>query len=197
MDGTKENPGIISRAMQDVFARLKRMWNPKKLPKFLPPADVEVKFGHVEIYNEKVYDLISAKDTDLPLRQDADGNIVIAGLSEVTLNDYADFEKYYGLSRRHRSTAATKMNAHSSRSHSVLRIQVMICFCLLHGLRGKSTGSKRPAFCVCRLQLLIQRRKQSPENYISSISLAVRIIEKPETIRTEWSNQATSTNLER
>ena len=40
-------------------------------------------FSHLEIYNEKVIDLMSSKPTDLPIRQDADGHIHVANLTEV------------------------------------------------------------------------------------------------------------------
>ena len=42
-----------------------------------------VEVSYLEIYNEKVYDLLEFKDSDLPIREDIQHNIFMPGLTEV------------------------------------------------------------------------------------------------------------------
>ena len=42
-----------------------------------------VHMSYLEIYNEKVFDLLQPKEMDLPIRETADHEIVIPGLAEV------------------------------------------------------------------------------------------------------------------
>jgi DNA uptake protein ComE-like DNA-binding protein len=60
----------------------------------------------------------------LPLRAEASGRTVVAGLSERSCEDLRDFEKLYIEANNNRVTAATKLNAHSSRSHAILRVKL-------------------------------------------------------------------------
>ncbi len=45
-----------------------------------------VTMSYLEIYNEKVYDLLHMQDTDLAIREDQQHNILIPGLTEVWLH---------------------------------------------------------------------------------------------------------------
>ena len=44
--------------------------------------------SYLEIYNEKVFDLLEMQDSDLPIREDQQRNIIIPGLSEVSYCAY-------------------------------------------------------------------------------------------------------------
>ncbi|UKZ66995.1 uncharacterized protein TrAtP1_008159 [Trichoderma atroviride] len=62
--------------------------------------------------------------TGLPLRAEANGKTVVVGLTERACEDLKDFEKLYIEANNHRVTAATKLNALSSRSHAILRVKL-------------------------------------------------------------------------
>jgi len=51
-----------------------------------PPAkrDIKISMSFIEIYNEKVYDLLIPKDHDLPIREDANRNIFVSNLAMVS-----------------------------------------------------------------------------------------------------------------
>ena len=53
------------------------------IPLFLLFHCLKVLVSYLEIYNEKVYDLLEPKEADLPIREDASKNILIPGLAEV------------------------------------------------------------------------------------------------------------------
>jgi len=83
----------------------------------------QVLLSYLEIYNERVFDLLESSERDLPLREDAQRNIIIPNLAEIPLTSFKHFETLYALGCRNRKTAATKLNAGSSRSHAVLIVK--------------------------------------------------------------------------
>eukprot|EP00058_Branchiostoma_floridae_P002101 XP_002587589.1 hypothetical protein BRAFLDRAFT_95735 [Branchiostoma floridae] len=70
-----------------------------------------------------VYDLLETKNHDLQVREDRDRNIFIPGLSEKTITDFQQFEKHFVPASQNRTTASTKLNSRSSRSHSILLLK--------------------------------------------------------------------------
>lgn len=90
---------------------------------------VELTLSYYEIYNDKVFDLLEAPEkrttAGLPLR-DSGGKTVVVGLTERACESLKEFEKLYDEANVNRSTSATKLNAHSSRSHAILRINIAV-----------------------------------------------------------------------
>ena len=126
MQGTLEEPGVIPRAVESLItmANEKDSSNTnKKNKKIVPTATLTI--SYLEIYNEKVYDLLSPKDADLPIREDQARNIFIPNLEEVTIQSIEDFKKTYANGCRNRTTASTKLNSKSSRSHAILIVKVI------------------------------------------------------------------------
>lgn len=114
--------GVIPRLLSNVFRRGKKIAKDSK-----GETIVEVALSYYEIYNDKVFDLLETPDkrtpSGLPLRE-ANGKTIVVGLSERSCEDLRDFETLYIEANNHRITAATKLNAHSSRSHAILRVKV-------------------------------------------------------------------------
>ncbi|KAI0813519.1 P-loop containing nucleoside triphosphate hydrolase protein [Xylaria sp. FL0064] len=115
--------GVIPRLLSGVFRRAKKIAKDSN-----GETTVAVALSYYEIYNDKVYDLLEPVEkrtpSGLPLRAEANGKTVVAGLSERPCQDLKDFEKLYIEANTNRVTAATKLNAHSSRSHAILRVKV-------------------------------------------------------------------------
>ncbi|KAI1113989.1 P-loop containing nucleoside triphosphate hydrolase protein [Nemania sp. NC0429] len=115
--------GVIPRLLSGVFRRAKKIAKDSN-----GKTTVAVDLSYYEIYNDKVFDLLEPVEkrtpSGLPLRAEANGKTVVAGLSERPCQDLKDFEKLYIESNANRVTAATKLNAHSSRSHAILRVKV-------------------------------------------------------------------------
>jgi hypothetical protein len=116
--------GVIPRMLSSVFRRGKKIMKDSK-----GEADVKVLLSYYEIYNDKVFDLLEPPEkrtpAGLPLRAEANGKTVVVGLSERACEDLKDFEKLYIEANNNRVTAATKLNAHSSRSHAILRVKLI------------------------------------------------------------------------
>ena len=91
---------------------------------------VDVAMSYYEIYNDRVFDLFEAPEkrtaTGLPIREAEGGKTVVVGLTELPCGSLKDFEVLYDKANSNRSTGATKLNAHSSRSHAILCVKVTI-----------------------------------------------------------------------
>ncbi|CAG9941361.1 unnamed protein product [Clonostachys rosea f. rosea IK726] len=115
--------GVIPRLLSSVFRRGKKIMKDTE-----GNTTVRVALSYYEIYNDKVFDLLEPPEkrtpSGLPLRAEASGKTVVAGLSERACEDLKDFEKLYIEANNNRVTAATKLNAHSSRSHAILRVKL-------------------------------------------------------------------------
>ena len=115
--------GVIPRLLSGVFRRGKKITKDTE-----GNTSVRVTLSYYEIYNDKVFDLLEPVDkrtpSGLPLRAEASGRTVVCGLSERACEDLKDFEKMYIEANNNRVTASTKLNAHSSRSHAVLRVKL-------------------------------------------------------------------------
>ncbi|KAI1453728.1 kinesin heavy chain [Annulohypoxylon moriforme] len=116
--------GVIPRLLSGVFRRAKKIAKDSD-----GETTVVVALSYYEIYNDKVFDLLEPPEkrtpSGLPLRAEANGKTVVAGLSERPCEDLKDFERLYIEANNNRVTAATKLNAHSSRSHAILRVKLI------------------------------------------------------------------------
>lgn len=82
MQGTAAEPGIIPRSVDTVLKMIKDIEEKDKKAKSQAlPYSVSV--SYYEIYNEKLIDLLETKESDLPIREDINKNIVIPGLADV------------------------------------------------------------------------------------------------------------------
>ncbi|GIX90330.1 hypothetical protein CDAR_506912 [Caerostris darwini] len=111
--------GIIPRSLHQLFEELNKEEN----------VEFSVRVSFLELYNEELFDLLSSTEfAKLRLYEDTNrkGSVIIQGLEEIMVNNkdevYTILEK--GTSRR--QTAATMLNATSSRSHTVFSVTVHI-----------------------------------------------------------------------
>lgn len=119
MLGSQDQPGVIPRAVREVF-HLVRAQEAKQ-----DGWEYAVTMSYLEIYNEKVLDLLCPGTQDLPIREDKDHNILIPGLTNTPLSSFSDFDTHFIPASLNRTTASTKLNQRSSRSHAILLIKVV------------------------------------------------------------------------
>ena len=79
-----------------------------------------------EIYNEAIRDLMTGV-MNVPLKETKEKGVYIEGLSEYRVNTEKEIDALLEEGNKHRSVAATNMNATSSRSHSIFQIIVEKC----------------------------------------------------------------------
>ncbi|XP_062234529.1 kinesin-like protein KIF22 [Platichthys flesus] len=118
MLGSSAQPGMIPRAIREIFNLVKAKDEDEGW-------DYSIGMSYLEIYNEKVLDLLSPSSHDLPIREDKDKNILIPGLTHTTISSFSEFDKLFVPATLNRTTASTKLNERSSRSHAILLIKVV------------------------------------------------------------------------
>lgn len=131
MAGPESNPGINTRSIKELFDQVERRRN---------EFHDEISISIMEIYNEKIRDLLSRDKVDkyvissilasylhhtrnLQVRQGPNGNYV-PDLTSVQIQEYEQVNDLITLGNSNRSTHATDMNEHSSRSHSVFSVNI-------------------------------------------------------------------------
>jgi kinesin family protein 5 len=75
---------------------------------------------YVQIYNERLTDLTTGADCRLRCTGGVEGRYVVDGAVATPLGSMAEAVQLLRLGERHKRFAATKMNDHSSRAHTVL-----------------------------------------------------------------------------
>ena len=73
--------GIIPRVVKQLFKEIEREI-------YSGEWQHQVTVSYLEIYNEKVFDLLEFKDNDLPIREDLQHNIFIPGLTEASAGPF-------------------------------------------------------------------------------------------------------------
>ncbi|XP_067838434.1 centromere-associated protein E-like [Heptranchias perlo] len=90
----------------------------------MPNREFLVRVSYMEIYNESVSDLLTGpKRRPLEVREDME-RIYVADLTEELAVTYKDAMKWLRKGEKNRHYGETKMNKHSSRSHTIFRVVV-------------------------------------------------------------------------
>lgn len=119
MMGTPQEPGIIPRTCQDLFDKINELST--------GTYSFAVRISYFEIYNEQVRDLLNNRSNvlaKLRVRESPTDGPYVENLTEYTVKDVAQVMKYLQEGNKVRTTAATKMNDQSSRSHAVFTLMV-------------------------------------------------------------------------
>lgn len=121
-----ELEGIIPRTISMLFESIVNS-----------PEEVEftVKTSMVEIYMEKIRDLIDVSRVNLSIREDKARGIYIEDISEYYVSSKEEIMELIRIGSENRIQASTNMNENSSRSHSIFIINV-------HQLNGKDGSAK-------------------------------------------------------
>mmetsp|Transcript_34923 Transcript_34923/g.58446 ORF Transcript_34923/g.58446 Transcript_34923/m.58446 type:complete len:744 (+) Transcript_34923:40-2271(+) len=116
--------GITSRICREMFSKFVDLLEDNAR------TSIKVVLTYYEVYNEHVYDLLQPKSagTDLKaleVRQDADQKAIVVGLSKHTVLNHESVVRLLKVGGQNRHISNTKMNKSSSRSHSVLQLQII------------------------------------------------------------------------
>lgn len=108
--------GVIPRAIGEIFEKIATM----------PNDDFTVQCSFVELYQEKLYDLLSknSRDQSVVDIREIDGKIVIPNLTETSVKTIVETTNCLMQGSSDRAVGATAMNAQSSRSHAIFTITV-------------------------------------------------------------------------
>nr|XP_045365532.1 kinesin-like protein KIF13A isoform X1 [Camelus bactrianus] len=133
MMGNAEQRGLIPRLCCALFQRISLEQNESQTFK--------VEVSYMEIYNEKVRDLLDPKGSrqSLKVREHKVLGPYVDGLSQLAVTSFEDIESLMSEGNKSRTVAATNMNEESSRSHAVFNI---IITQTLYDLQSGNSGEK-------------------------------------------------------
>jgi kinesin family protein C2/C3 len=116
MAGPPENPGVNTRALEELFQKTKA-----RSSEWIDNITVSI----LEVYNEEIRDLLNDKNDDkLEVKMGEFGNYV-PGLTHITVTSMETVLSLIQKADRVRSSATTNMNEHSSRSHMMLTVTII------------------------------------------------------------------------
>lgn len=121
-----EMKGIIPRITEQVFASI-----------MTSPANLEylVKVSYMEIYMERIRDLLSPENDNLPVHEDKQRGVYVKNLSEFYVGNSAEVYEIMRQGGSARAVSSTNMNAESSRSHSIFVMTIQA--------RNTETGTQK------------------------------------------------------
>ncbi|XP_057641890.1 kinesin-like protein KIF13B isoform X1 [Chionomys nivalis] len=133
MMGTADQPGLIPRLCSGLFERTQKEESEEQ--------SFKVEVSYMEIYNEKVRDLLDPKGSrqTLKVREHSVLGPYVDGLSKLAVTSYKDIESLMSEGNKSRTVAATNMNEESSRSHAVFKITLTHT---LYDVKSGTSGEK-------------------------------------------------------
>ena len=124
MQGTATSPGVIPLAITDIFSFIRET----------PQREFLLRVSYLEIYNEKIHDLLSAPvaaagvrpqpQEEIKLREDSKRGVYATPLKEEIVQSPTQLLRVIARGDHARRTGSTQFNSHSSRSHAVVQIVV-------------------------------------------------------------------------
>lgn len=122
MQGTASSPGVIPLAITDIFSYIRET----------PHREFLLRVSYLEIYNEKIHDLLStpasngpgAPQEEIKLREDSKRGVYATPLKEEIVQSPTQLLRVIARGDHARRVAGTQFNARSSRSHAVVQIVV-------------------------------------------------------------------------
>lgn len=123
MMGTPDQPGLIPRTCEDLFQRI------EAAQQETPNISYHVRASYFEVYNEHVRDLLMPVVPHqapyyLKIRESPSEGPYVKDLTEVPVRNLNEILRYMKMGDSSRTTASTKMNDTSSRSHAVFTIML-------------------------------------------------------------------------
>lgn len=121
-----EMKGIIPRITEQIFASI-----------MASPGNLEylVKVSYMEIYMERIRDLLSPENDNLPVHEDKVKGVYVKDLSDFYVGNASEVYEIMRQGGNARAVSSTQMNAESSRSHSIFVITVQA--------RNTETGTQK------------------------------------------------------
>lgn len=125
MMGDSANQGIIPKVFNKIFNEIENA----------PiTSQYTIALSYLEIYNDSINDLlinshITNKDNknSIIIRESSNNNIYIDGLTKVYVSNLSDVTNLLEVGNSNRKVSETKMNISSSRSHSILKVEISTC----------------------------------------------------------------------
>lgn len=159
MSGTEDDAGIVGRATAALFEALDDT-----------TESCQVNCSYLEIYGERLSDLMTGEDNSLKIRESFVANsrqrrkreLFVSGLSSFRCASSEEVVALVNRGNRQRAVRSTRANETSSRSHAVLQLVIESRKKQSVGgeedddaSRGEATAATAPSAQVCRSKLFL------------------------------------------
>lgn len=114
MMGDESNPGIIPLTVREIFQQIENIEDREFL----------IRIGYIEIYNEKIFDLLDDKKLECQKIHEQVAGEVVVNQREIMATSEDQILQNYEKGNLMRRTGETNMNERSSRSHTIFRITI-------------------------------------------------------------------------
>jgi kinesin family protein 18/19 len=114
MMGTEDEPGVMALTLESLFDKIDCLKNGK----------YRISISYLEIYNEKIRDLLTGKNDYLELQEDQVRGVVVSGISYMSAANPQAILALLRKGNKNRIQEATGANETSSRSHAILQVYV-------------------------------------------------------------------------
>eukprot|EP00357_Protocruzia_adherens_P036313 CAMPEP_0115038492 /NCGR_PEP_ID=MMETSP0216-20121206/43441_1 /TAXON_ID=223996 /ORGANISM="Protocruzia adherens, Strain Boccale" /LENGTH=122 /DNA_ID=CAMNT_0002418903 /DNA_START=207 /DNA_END=571 /DNA_ORIENTATION=- len=106
--------GIIPRSMEHIFEKANADYQ----------HEYKIEVAFIQIYMEMIQDLLEPDNENIRIREDPNQGVFVSGVCWVQVTNEDECVELLKIGDKNRSTAFTKLNAHSSRSHAVLLVKI-------------------------------------------------------------------------
>ncbi|EEB05826.1 kinesin-like protein Tea2 [Schizosaccharomyces japonicus yFS275] len=113
MQGQPGADGMIPLAVRDLFELVERNSSSDTF---------QIHVSYLEIYNERIRDLITNSSEEPRIRENANGEVTVTPVERVLVTTPEEVNSLIEQCVVNRKTAETDFNKHSSRSHAILQI---------------------------------------------------------------------------
>jgi kinesin family protein 5 len=162
--------GIVPRMVKDIFETMKERKD----------HEFSVQMSFIEIYLEKIRDLLSPSKENLEIRESRFKGLWIEDVTEIYVSSFEETIKLIRKGELNRTVASTAMNVHSSRSHSVLILSIQ--------QNNRKTQAKTTSKIVCvdlagsekiektKAEGIILKQAQATNKSLLTLGLVIRAL---------------------
>lgn len=127
-----EQKGIVPRAVKHLFNGIEERRRAAS-ERSEPPPEFKIYAEFMELYNEEILDLFDtardvessrSKKSHIKIHEDAGGGIYVVGVTTRTVQSEQETLQALQNGALSRTTASTKMNSQSSRSHAIFTLHI-------------------------------------------------------------------------
>ncbi|CAO3592942.1 unnamed protein product [Absidia cylindrospora] len=112
--GTDSEPGIIRRAVDEIFSYIKADANNEFL----------LRVSYLEIYNETIRDLLAPENENLKIHENKQRGVYVTPMKEEVVTCGQDVLNVIQQGEGNRHISTTDYNLHSSRSHAIFQMVI-------------------------------------------------------------------------
>ena len=116
MLGSPNSPGILPCTLNDIFILINKSLN------YNENINYNIYCSYIEIYNEKINDLLNNNSTNLKLIEDKNYGTIVSGTKRVKIKNFQEGIAIKDYGEENRKYRETLINEYSSRSHCIFQI---------------------------------------------------------------------------